>query len=207
KEKVLRARHFVKRAVEVLKVLVEQIHILETMQPVEFLAFRNRLMPASGFQSAQFREVEFMLGIRDNGYLRFFQHEPTALAALERRLGEPSLRDTYYDMLRGLGFDLPQDTSVQTLEANEQERQRLFDSLRTIYADPESHLELYLLTESLVDIDEFIGLWRYHHVRVVERVIGFKRGTGGSSGVGYLDSTTKKRAFPYLWELRTHLEA
>jgi tryptophan 2,3-dioxygenase len=204
-DKVLRARHFVHRTVEILRVLVPQIHILETMTPAEFLQFRDRLMPASGFQSVQFREVEFLVGIKDERYLRFFQNRPEQRAKLESRLAAPDLRATYYGMLRRLGHAIP-DGAPATCDAGDaRDREVVLDALGAIYSDPERDLPLYLLTESLVEIDEYLALWREHHVQVVERIIGHKKGTGGSSGVEYLRKTTTKRAFPLLWEARTHL--
>lgn len=203
---VLRARHFVERVVEIQKLLVKQIHILETMAPAEFLQFRHRLMPASGFQSVQFRELEFMCGLKDRRYLAFFTSSPELCARLERVLAARDLRTAYYDMLRRLDFELPPDISVEALRADDVARDQLFRALLPVYRDPGLNLPLYLLTESLVSLDAQLGLWREHHVRVVERIIGFKRGTGGSSGVGYLQSTTQKKCFPFLWEIRTVLE-
>lgn len=207
KGEVLRAHHFVNRVVQITRLLVDQIHILETMAPVEFLQFRSRLMPASGFQSAQFRELEFLSGIKDEKYLRGFRHIPDVQARLRRRLAEPDLRSSYYEMLRGLGFPLPDDVSQAALDRDPAQRSALFAALRPIYEQAQDHLPLYLLTEALIDYDESFSLWRDHHVRVVERVIGLKRGTGGSSGVRYLQKTAAKRMFPALWELRTYLEA
>jgi len=204
--RVLRARHFVNRVVEIMKLLVPQIHILETMTPAEFLQFRDRLDPASGFQSLQFREFEFIAGLKDARYLKFFEHRPEQKAILERRLAQPDLRMSFYQMLRKLGFVLPPDISRDALSQGSEAEQQVLRALLPIYQDPEHQLPLYLLCESLVDLDEHLSLWREHHVRVVERIIGFKRGTGGSSGAAYLRSTTSKRCFPCLWDVRTLLE-
>ncbi len=204
--RVLRARHFVNRVVEIMRLLVPQIHILETMTPAEFLQFRDRLDPASGFQSIQFRELEFMAGLKDARYLRFFDHVPQQKAQLERRLSQPDLRDAYYAMLRGMDFDLPEDISREALVPGSAAEQQVLQALVPIYQDPERSLPLYLLSESLVDLDEHLALWREHHVRVVERIIGFKRGTGGSSGAAYLRSRTTIKCFPCLWDVRTLLE-
>ena len=206
RNEVLRARHFVARVVEILRNLVPQIHILETMSPAEFLQFRHRLMPASGFQSVQFREVEFAAGLKDERYLRFFQNRPTELARLERRLAEPDLRTCWYDLLRRLGRPIP-DGALERCDAGDEEaRAATLGVLQTIWSNPEADLPLYLLGESLIEVDEYLSLWREHHVQVVERIIGHKRGTGGSSGVGYLRQTTTKKCFPLLWEVRTCLE-
>jgi tryptophan 2,3-dioxygenase len=201
----LKAHHFVKRVVEIMRVLVQQIHILETMAPVDFLGFRDRLMPASGFQSLQFRELEFLCGLKDERYYTFFKNRPEMLQALKKRFAEPDLRDAFEALLRKLGHTLPEPTPGHRLDESEEGKSALFKVLADVYAHPSKHLPFYLLCESLVDFDQYLALWREHHVRVVERVIGFKRGTGGSSGVDYLKSTLDKKAFPMLWEVRTHL--
>jgi tryptophan 2,3-dioxygenase len=191
--KILRAHHFMKRINEIMKLLVQQIHILETMTPQEFLEFREHLMPASGFQSIQFREVEFLAGLKDVSFYNHFKNRPEFLAILKKRFEQPDLLSAYYDLI-GVKGDAKGD------------KEQIIQTILPIYQDQESHLPLYLLSESLVEFDQYLSLWREHHVRVVERVIGFKRGTGGSSGVEYLQSTTSKKAFPLLWEVRTYLE-
>jgi len=205
RKEVLRARHFVHRCVEILKVLVQQIHILETMQPVEFLQFRDRLTPASGFQSMQFRELEFLSGLKEPRYLHFFKNRPDLTAILQSRLEGPDLRSAYYDLLRSLGHAVPENASDRERAGDEAVCEQILDALIPIYTNPSANLPLYLLTESLVELDQYLGLWREHHVRVVERVIGFKKGTGGSSGVEYLRGTTAKKSFPLLWDVRTRL--
>ncbi len=204
--KVLRAQHFLKRVTEILKLLVQQIHILETMSPVEFLEFRDRLMPASGFQSTQFREIEFVAGLKDESYLSFFKNRPEMLAILKARLEGPDIRDAYYAMLKGLGFAVPDGASALERADDVSTKESILGALKQIYQSAGDNLPLYLLSESLVEFDQYLALWREHHVRVVERVIGFKRGSGGSSGVEYLRSTTAKKCFPLLWEVRTRLE-
>ncbi len=203
---VLRAHHFTKRIVAIMKLLVDQIHILETMTPVDFLEFRDRLMPASGFQSLQFREVEFRAGLKDERYYTFFKNRPEVLAILKKRYEEPDLREEFYSMLSKLGFEMPKDASKKEAAGDEEAKRAIMAALLPVYQRPQDHLALYLLAESLVEFDEYLALWREHHVRVVERVIGFRRGTGGSSGVEYLRSTTTKKCFPCLWEIRTHLQ-
>jgi tryptophan 2,3-dioxygenase len=197
-----RAQHFVERVVEIMDLLTDQIHILETMEPVDFLQFRDRLAPASGFQSIQFREIEFECGLKDERYLEFFDDD--AAPRLRALLDEPDLRTTYYGMLAKLGRDLPASPTHAELDGEAEDR--ALAALKALYEQPDEDRELYRLTESLLDLDEQLGLWREHHVRVVERIIGHKRGTGGSSGVGYLKQTTDKRAFPHLWNVRTYLE-
>ncbi len=190
-KEVLQAHHFIKRIVEIMKLLVCQIHILETMRPVDFLRFRERLQPASGFQSQQFREIEFMLGLKDENYLKYFKKSPDVTKSLKKRLDEPDLHWAYFEMLKNLGYKTEGPAKIK--------------SLCKIYQDPQDNLPLYLLSESLIELDEYLALWREHHVRVVERIIGGKRGTGGSSGIEYLRSTSHKKCFPELWEIRSHL--
>jgi tryptophan 2,3-dioxygenase len=202
---ILRARHFVNRCVEIFRVLVQQIHILETMQPADFLQFRDRLTPASGFQSMQFRELEFLTGLKEPRYLQFFKNRPDLVAILQARLEGPDLGTTYYDLLRDLGFNIPPDACTKERSGDHEVAEQILQALIPIYRHPSQNLPLYLLTESLVELDQYLGLWREHHVRVVERVIGFRKGTGGSSGVEYLRSTTVKKSFPLLWEVRTRL--
>ena len=199
KGQVLRAHHFVKRVVEIQKLLVNQIHILETMTPVEFLQFRENLMPASGFQSLQHREIEFMCGMKDERYFSYFKNRPEVVAQLRKRFDGPDLSSSFLKLVASLGYKVPEKDTPETETAV-----RL--GLKPIYQNPSDNLPLYLLAEALVDLDQGLSLWREHHVRVVERVIGFKRGTGGSSGVEYLRSQTAKKAFPYLWDVRGLLE-
>ena len=202
----LQAHHFVSRVVEILRVLVQQIHLVETMRPIDFLQFRDQLMPASGFQSVQFRELEFLAGLKDPRYARFFKNRPEMEGILADRIQQDDLRMSYCKMLKNMGFSLP----LGALDAAERDvagvRAQTVEAIRPIYQNPEQHLPLYLLMESLISMDEHLNLWREHHVRVVARVIGWRPGTGGSSGVDYLRSTTTKRCFPELWEVRSRLQ-
>lgn len=202
-DKILRAHHFVSRVVTILNNLVNQIHILQTMTPAEFLQFRDRLNPASGFQSYQFREVEFLAGAKSSGYLKFFENQPQIKAKLQARLDGPSMRDALMELLIRQGFNIP--TNYSEIWDTEEGRKEILPGLLDIYQNPEKEHPLYLLCESLIDFDQSVSLWREHHVRVVERIIGFKRGTGGSSGVNYLRSTVNKKCFPSLWEVRSLL--
>ncbi len=205
-DKIRKATHFMKRVVAVMRLLVNQIHVLETMAPRDFLAFRHKLNPASGFQSSQFREIEFMAGLKEERMLSHFHSDKEAYAALSSRFKNESLGDVFYDLLRLHGFTLPfpavgVESDSETVKVLEAERIR---ELCRLYED-DSLTDLHDLAESFVDFDELISLWRTHHVVVVERIIGFKQGTGGSEGVGYLRSTLYKRCFPDLWSLRTAL--
>jgi tryptophan 2,3-dioxygenase len=191
-DKVVEGTRLLRRVVEVQRLLVQQVRILETMRPQDFLGFRYHLNPASGFQSVQFRELEFMLGLKDAAVLGRLSCEPEERARLQRRLEEPSLSDAFDDLLRRRGL------------AGEGEEWRL-QAIVKVYAEPEPHAELNALAEVLIEMDECLALWRAHHIQMVERMIGAKRGTGGSAGVGYLATTLAKRAFPDLWTARTHM--
>ena len=204
--KVRKATHFMRRVGAIMKLLVGQIHILETMAPRDFLGFRHKLNPASGFQSSQFREIEFMAGLKDERMLGHFEMDRSAHAALSHRMASDTLGEVFYDLLRENGLNLPcPDKSASESEVAEQETIRVRELCR-LYEDEEGkYTDLHDLAESFVDLDELISLWRTNHVTVVERIIGFKKGTGGSEGVGYLRSTLHKRCFPDLWNLRTAL--
>jgi tryptophan 2,3-dioxygenase len=196
---VRRATHHVRRVVEIQRSTLEAIHILETMSSSDFLRFRDHLNPASGFQSAQFRELEFVVGLKREAVLG--DHVGAARERLERRLEEPSLEDSFYALLRRSGFAVPERGSLPEAER----QRRAIEALLPIYRRPDEHAGLFDLAEALVTLDEQLSLWRLHHVTMVERMIGNKPGTGGSTGVAYLLTTTKNRAFPDLWALRTEL--
>lgn len=202
-DKVRQATHFMKRVTAIMRVLVQQIHILETMSPKDFLGFRHKLNPASGFQSSQFREIEFMAGLKEKRFLAHFQSDKEAFEALTRRFEEPTLQDHFYALLRRQGFTLTMPENEDEAHIHALEDKRTLELLR-LYED-EKLGELHDLAETLIDLDELIALWRTHHVTVVERIIGFKRGTGGSEGVGYLRTTLYKRCFQDLWNVRTAL--
>ncbi len=189
-----------KRVRSIMKVLVGQLDILETMTPVEFESFRDRLDTASGFQSAQFRELEFALGIKRASVLKAFP-DPDEQRRLRRRLEEPSLWDAFLRFMVGRGYEVPDRALARDLTepvAPDPELQgMLVDAYRS---DP----GLINLCERLVDLDEGFQEWRYRHIKMVERTIGNKPGTGDSAGVAYL-VTTMNAAFPDLWEMRSAL--
>ena len=168
--------------------------VLSTLTPVDYLKFRNVLGTSSGFQSEQFREIEFRLGLKNPAFLEKHAEGSAARARLEAALNEPSLREAAIDALARAGFDLG-DRSVEALAA----------AWLQVYRDADRWFELYELAEKLVDIDDALASWRHKHVLTVERIIGNKRGTGGSAGAPYLRSTLEKRVFPELWALRTDL--
>jgi tryptophan 2,3-dioxygenase len=194
------------RVVEIEKVLVNQIHLLETMTPINFLGFRDELNPASGFQSMQFREIEFASGLKDRSTLDNFREDEFAHTRLQARFRAPALDDAFYALLRRRGLDAPADDAALAQE----ERTRRY-GLRTravleVLTHFEARQEEFGLAEALIAHDEYFSLWRSHHVKMVERMVGTKRGTGGSEGVGYLRTTLNARFFPELWEARTYLD-
>ncbi|HLF55662.1 MAG TPA: tryptophan 2,3-dioxygenase family protein [Thermoanaerobaculia bacterium] len=191
-----------KRILTVLKVQVAQIDILETMSPVSFLSFRSRLEAASGFQSPQFRELEFVLGARDAGMLRHHEATP-AQERLARRLEEASLWDCAVGFLaRGAGFVVPASLRDRDRALPNPATEELHPRLIEIYR---SRPDLSQLCERLVDLDEGLQEWRYRHVKMVERTIGTKTGTGGSAGAEYLRKTLFRPLFPDLWAIRAEL--
>ncbi len=192
--RMFRANHSLRLVVGIEKVLVTQIHILESMAQIGFLEFRDKLNPASGFQSVQFRELEFLSGAKDEHLLKSFSGDEFATARLTERFGQPSLADAFWSLVRRNGF------AVETIDER-------VSSMVEILTNPEQNAELFNMQDLLVEHDENIALWRYHHVLMVERMMGMKRGTGGSDGADYLKTTLPKRFFPELWEARTHLQA
>lgn len=189
-----------KRARTILKTLVAQIDILETMTPLEFASFRERLQSASGFQSAQFREIEFLLGYKRPQMVELHPSSEPSHDRLRRRLNEPSIVDAFYDFLTTRGIDVPtscrdKDPTSATVPCPE-----IHDQLVACYRDKP---DIALLMESMVDFDEGLQEWRYRHVKMVERTLGHKIGTGGSSGAEFLASTLFKPVFPDLWKIRS----
>jgi aminocarboxymuconate-semialdehyde decarboxylase len=201
RDQVYEAARLLRRCTEIMRVLVTQFTILETMLPTHFMAFREKLEPASGFQSEQFREIEFLCGLKDEKLLRHHAQDPEAYARLERRLHAPSLHDVFFDALATIGQlpALPQN-------ASEDERfQQRAEAVRNVYEDERSYRDWIDLCERLTEFDELTVAWRLRHIQVVERIIGARRGTGGTEGASYLRTTLGKRLFPELWEARTML--
>src|SRR5262245_24932988 len=200
------ATRALKRVVEIEKLLVNQIHIIETMSPINFLGFRDQLNPASGFQSMQFREIEFSSGLKDTNILREFRADEYASQRLRARIDAPDLAETFYGFLRRRGFDAPADGAA----LDQQERQRRYGKRTRAVLELLTHFERWYeefkLAEALLEHDEFFSLWRSHHIKMVERMVGAKRGTGGSEGIGYLKTTLDKKFFPEVWEARTYLD-
>jgi len=195
------AQATLKRILTILKVQVAQIDILETMSPVSFLSFRSRLEAASGFQSPQFRELEFALGHRDRRMLRWHAGTP-AEQRLLRRLAEPSLWDHFVRLLARRGRAVPRQLIERPLDLPNPASAELHPVLLALYREEP---DLAALCERLVDLDEGLQEWRYRHVKMVERTIGTRRGTGGSSGADYLRKTLFQPLFPDLWAIRSEL--
>ena len=168
--------------------------VLSTLTPVDYTAFRDVLGTSSGFQSAQFRAVEYRLGIKNPAYLQHYAADSEEHSRLRRALDAPSLREAAHDALARAGFDLG-DRSEEAVGA----------AWLQVYRDSDRWFELYQLAEKLIDLDDALASWRHKHVLTVERIIGNKTGTGGSAGAAYLRSTLSKRAFPELWSMRTSL--
>lgn len=188
RDEPLSAHRLLRRCIEIQRVLVSQVAVLETMTPMDFLAFRDHLMPASGFQSAQFREIEFLAGLAEPRYLESYEPGSAQRARLERRLGGRTLRAAFHDLLVRRGF---------TADA---------EGVASLYRSAAAQMELFLLAEALLDFDEMVTLWRMRHVQMVERIIGGRPGTGGSDGASYLRGTVARRVFPELWEARNLIQ-
>jgi tryptophan 2,3-dioxygenase len=188
-----RAHHELARVHTIERLLVQQIEVIETMLPQDFLAFRSNLDPASGFQSVQFREIEFLSGLKKESYLHVAETEDEKYR-LKRRFTEPSIWDAFCRLLEASGLPMPQD---------DEEARRT--SLIKMARDRDAFPDLFAVSEALVSHDELFSLWRARHVLMVIRQIGSKPGTGGSSGASYLMTTLEKRFYPELWEIRSSL--
>jgi aminocarboxymuconate-semialdehyde decarboxylase len=201
RDEVYEVARLLRRCTEITRVLVEQFTILETMLPTHFLAFRAKLEPASGFQSEQFRELEFLCGLKDAKMLRYHKPTPEAHAQLERRLREPSVHDALFGALQAMGKLAPfpdQATDRERFDARAQ-------AILSLYQDERSNRDWIDVCERLTEFDELVVSWRLRHIQLVERIIGVRMGTGGSAGSSYLKLTLDKKFFPELWEARTLL--
>lgn len=194
-----RASHQLKRVLKILKTLVAQLDVLETMTPLEFESFRSFLASASGFQSAQFRELEFVLGFKDSGHLGRFEEGSPERERLLRRLVSPTLWDHFLAFLRREGHAVPGDVLERDVTEPVAASAAVQDVLLELYRTNPS---LASVCEALTDLDEGLQEWRYRHVKMVQRTIGTKPGTGGSPGAAYLATTLMSPAFPDLWEIR-----
>jgi tryptophan 2,3-dioxygenase len=194
RDKFSEAYKALSRISRIQSVMTLSWEVLSTLTPVDYLAFRDVLGTSSGFQSAQFRELEYRLGIKNERYLVHYAGDSEEYSRLKRALEEPSLREASHSALERAGFDLG-DRSDEAIAS----------AWLEVYRDSGRWFELYQLAEKLVDIDDALAGWRHKHVLTVERIIGNRPGTGGSAGAPYLRSTLDKRAYPELWALRTEL--
>jgi tryptophan 2,3-dioxygenase len=179
--------------------------VLRTMTPSEYTEFRDRLGQSSGFQSHQYREIEFVLGNRNAAMVRPHEHRPELRDRLTAELGRPSIYDEALRLLGRSGFVVPDDVLDRDVGRPHVADDRVVEAWRQVYAEPERWWSQYELAEKLVDVEDYFRRWRFNHVTTVERVIGFKRGTGGTGGVSYLKRMLETELFPDLWRVRTVL--
>jgi tryptophan 2,3-dioxygenase len=202
---VIESERLIRRLTSIVRLFIPKLSVLETMMPSDFIQFRDRLRPASGFQSVQFREIEFACGLKDRKYIPLFKGDPAATARLEKRLAEPSFWDHFVALLGRRGYNIQND---------ETQRQTIV----SVYRRDGDHA-LRVLCEAMIEYDEMFSLWREHHIRMAQRMIGSKPGTGqqlvettygksgpmGTHGVDYLVQTLTKKFFPVLWAARTEM--
>ena len=202
---VSRALKKLKRIVSVMDLMVKQINLLNTLTPVEFAGFRDHLMPASGFQSIQFRMIEFSYGIRESFFLKFFEKEPEKKQELEKILQIPSVYDEFVRALAKAGYSGPAGLLTRDVKEPWTESPELIQTLKGIYENPQENYHWVLLFETMLDFDEKFAIWRSVHMLMVARTIGMKTGTGGSAGYKFLASRAEYKFFPELWSLRTEV--
>jgi tryptophan 2,3-dioxygenase len=193
------------RVKQVQRILFEQWAVLETLTPSEYAQFRHVLGPASGLQSHQYRAVEFLLGNKDAAMIRVFQHKPEIHDFLEGILNRPSVYDEMLRYLHRRGFAVPSATIERDWSSAYVSNPGLIPVIKAVYDAPRDNWAEYEMFEKLLDVEEQQILWRVRHVTIVERIIGFKRGTGGSSGAAFLRKGLDVRLFPELWDVRTEI--
>jgi len=193
------------RVKQIQRMLFEQWSVLETLTPTEYAQFRDVLGEASGFQSAQYRRIEFMLGNKDPTALRVFTHDKATHDELTRELNAPSLYDEFLRALARRGLDVPSDRTDRDWSMSYEPSPGVVEVFRAIYDNPTEHWDAYEMCEKLLDVEAQFAQWRFRHMMTVERIIGFKRGTGGSSGVPFLRKAVEIRVFPELWSVRTRI--
>lgn len=193
------------RVSRILEQLNSAWDVLRTMTPSEYTHFRNQLGQSSGFQSWQYRLIEFVLGNRNPAMLRPHGHRPDIVAKLEAELSEPSLYDEALRLLARRGIAVPDTVMARDVSQTHSADPGVIAAWRSIYQAPERYWELYEVAEKLVDLEDYFRRWRFNHVTTVERIIGFKRGTGGTAGISYLKRMLEVELFPELWHVRTEL--
>lgn len=194
------------RVKQIQKQLFEQWSVLETLTPSEYLQFRHVLGPASGFQSLQYRSIEFLLGNKNRDMLQVFTHDLEAQVKLRSILEAPSLYDEFLRYLARHGHAIPHFCVERDWSEPYLRNPELIPVYQLIYEQPDAHWDAYHMCEQLVDVEVSFQLWRFRHMKTVERVIGFRRGTGGSSGVGFLKKALELTFFPELFDVRTELK-
>ncbi|WP_113716702.1 tryptophan 2,3-dioxygenase [Arthrobacter dokdonensis] len=195
----------VARIKHIQRSLTEQWSILATLTPSEYVQFRGDLGSASGFQSYQYRAVEFMLGNKNAGMLKVFEANPPARAMLAEILRQTSIYDEFLALLSRRGFAVPAELLARDLTKAHVFNQAVVEAVRVVYEKPDDHWDLYEACEELVDLEDNFQLWRFRHVATVKRIIGMKSGTGGSSGVGFLQRALDLTFFPELYAVRTEI--
>lgn len=205
RDRLIEVHKALSRVSRIQAVMTLSWDVLATLTPVDYTSFRGVLGSSSGFQSAQFREFEYRLGLKDGGHLKFQDEASAPYSALLEALNEPSLWDEANAAAARAGMNLPAEVLERDWSQPYGPSEAVEAAWAEVYRDPERHWALYQLAEKLVDIDDALAVWRHKHVVTVERIIGLKRGTGGTAGVAYLQSTLGKRAFPELWSLRTRV--
>ena len=193
------------RVSRILEQLNSAWDVLRTMTPSEYTRFRDALGQSSGFQSWQYRLIEFLLGNRNPAMLRPHEHRPDIVAKLQAELGEPSLYDEALRLVARRGIAMPDEVLHRDVSKTHDANAEVMAAWRTIYDAPERYWELYEIGEKLVDLEDYFRRWRFNHVTTVERIIGFKRGTGGTAGISYLKRMLEVELFPELWHVRTEL--
>jgi tryptophan 2,3-dioxygenase len=193
------------RVKQIQRQLFEQWGVLATLTPSEYVKFRSVLGPASGFQSLQYRIIEFQLGNKNREMVPIFRHSPSDQERLRVVLEAPSLYDEFLRHLARRGYPIPADCVERDFSEPHRRRADLLPVFKAIYDDPEADWSSYQLCEELVDVEESFQLWRFRHMKTVQRIIGYKRGTGGSSGVGFLRAALDLTFFPELLDVRTEI--
>jgi len=204
-DKLIEVHKNLSRVSRIQAVMTLSWDVLATLTPTDYMTFRNGLGSSSGFQSAQFRQVEYLLGLKDGSHLKFQEEGSAPHEALAEALAAPSLWDEANAALARAGFPVPTEVLTRDWRETYVPSAAVEDAWAEVYRDTERWWRFYQFAEKLMDIDDSMAVWRHKHVVTVERVIGFKTGTGGTAGVPYLQKTITKRAFPELWTLRTKL--
>lgn len=204
-DKLQPAFKMLSRVARIFEQLNNAWDVLRTMTPSEYTEFRDQLGQSSGFQSYQYRAIEFLAGNRNPAMLRPHDHRGDVVAKLEAILAEPSLYDEALLLLARNGFDIGEDALRADWRMTRTANDKVLNAWKTVYASPDKYWMLYELAEKLVDFEDYFRRWRFNHVTTVERIIGLKRGTGGTSGVSYLRKMLEVELFPELWKVRTEL--